>query len=129
MHPITYVLAQYPKLNLPFPLSYYINFIMLVIFTRKKEPYTKSKRNENWIRNTVYISPYGHSIIWTPLYYGQFVWSQKCQKSYIPYLYNMDTSVKRTLGSVPLVSILTRGLTVKPNNNIQINFRVHRLLP
>ena len=22
----------------------------------------------------------------TPLYYGQFVWSQKCQNSYIPYL-------------------------------------------
>ena len=45
-------------------------------------------------------------IIWTPLYYGQFVWSQKCQKSYIPYLYNTDTSVKRTLGSVPLLSVL-----------------------
>ena len=25
------------------------------------------------------------SIIETPLYYGQFVWSQKCQKWYIPY--------------------------------------------
>ena len=44
----------------------------------------------------------------TPLCYGQFVWSQKCQKSYIPYLYNTDTSVKRTLGSVPLVSVLKR---------------------
>ena len=44
----------------------------------------------------------------TPLYYRQFVWSQKCQKSYIPYLYNTDTSVKRTLGSVPLVSVLKR---------------------
>ena len=32
----------------------------------------------------------------------------QCQKSYIPYLYNMDTSVKRTLGSVPLVSVLKR---------------------
>ena len=41
----------------------------------------------------------------TPLYYEQFVWSQKYQKSYIPYLYNTDTSVKRTLGSVPLVSV------------------------
>ena len=39
----------------------------------------------------------------TPLYYGQFVWSQKCQKSYIPYLYNTYTSVKPTIGSVPLV--------------------------
>ena len=39
------------------------------------------------------------SIIRTPLYYGQFVWSQKSQKSYIPYLYNTDTPVKRTLGS------------------------------
>ena len=27
-------------------------------------------------------SPYGH--LRTTLYYGQFVWSQKCQKSYIP---------------------------------------------
>ena len=55
-------------------------------------------------------SPYRHlltdtSIIWTALYYGQFVWSQKCQKSYIPYLYNTDTSIERTLGSAPLVSI------------------------
>ena len=41
-----------------------------------------------------------------PLNYGLFVWSQKCQKSHIPYLYNTDTSVKRTLGSVPLVSVL-----------------------
>ena len=48
------------------------------------------------------------SIIRTPLYYGQFVWSQKCQKSYIPYLYNTDTSVNRTVGSVPLVSVLKR---------------------
>ena len=28
--------------------------------------------------------------------------------TYIPYLYNTDTSVKRTLGSVPLVSVLKR---------------------
>ena len=53
-------------------------------------------------------SPYGNLYNTTPLYYGQFVWSQKCQKSYIPYLYNTDTSVKRTLGSVPLVSVLKR---------------------
>ena len=55
------------------------------------------------------------SIIRTPLYYGQFVWSQKCQKSYIPYLYYTDTSVKGTLDSVPLVSVL-RGLTVQALN-------------
>ena len=48
------------------------------------------------------------SITRTPLYYGQFVLSQKCQKSYIPYLYNTATSVKRTLSSVPLVSVLKR---------------------
>ena len=42
------------------------------------------------------------------VYYGQFIWSQKCQKSHIPYLYNMDTSVKPTLGSVPVVSVLKR---------------------
>ena len=47
-------------------------------------------------------------IIQTPLYYKQLVWSQKCQKSYVPYLYNTDTSVKWTLGSVPLVSVLKR---------------------
>ena len=48
------------------------------------------------------------SIIRTPLYYEQFTWSQKYQKSYIPYLFNTETSVKRTLGSVPLVSVLKR---------------------
>ena len=37
------------------------------------------------------------SIIRTPLYYGQFHWFQKCQKSDIPYLYNRYTSVKRTI--------------------------------
>ena len=47
------------------------------------------------------------SKIFQPLY-TIFVWSQKCQKSCIPYLYNTDTSVKRTLGSVPLVSVLKR---------------------
>ena len=50
----------------------------------------------------------------TSLYYGQFVWSQKCQNSYIPYLYSTDTSVKRTLGSVPLVSLLKRFDYLKP---------------
>ena len=44
----------------------------------------------------------------TPFYYGQFVWFQKCQKSYVPYLCNKDTSVKRTLGSVPLVFVIKR---------------------
>ena len=44
----------------------------------------------------------------TPLHCGQFVWSHKCQKSYVPYLYNTDTSVVRTIGSVPLVSVLKR---------------------
>ena len=44
----------------------------------------------------------------TPHYYGQLVWFQKCPKSYIPYLYDTDTSVKRTLGSVILVSVLKR---------------------
>ena len=34
--------------------------------------------------------------------------SQKCQKSYIPYPFNTDTSVKRTLGSVTLLSVLKR---------------------
>ena len=51
----------------------------------------------------------------TPLCYGRFVWSQKCQKLYIHYLCNTDTSVKRTLGSVPLVSVLKRfdSITLK----------------
>ena len=57
---------------------------------------------------TKHISIQSNLSLRTPLFYGQFVWSQKCQKSYIPYLYNTDTSVKRTLGSVPLVSVLKR---------------------
>ena len=57
------------------------------------------------------------SIIRTPLYYGQFVLSQKCQKSYIPYLYNTATSVKRTLSSVPLVSVLKRFDCMPENMN------------
>ena len=60
------------------------------------------------VTNTVYPLLMDTSIIRTSLYYGQFVWSHKCQKSKIPYLYNTDTSVKRTLGSVPLVSVLKR---------------------
>ena len=44
----------------------------------------------------------------TPLYYGQFVWFQKCQKSYIPYHYDTDSSIKQPIGSVPLVSVLKR---------------------
>ena len=44
----------------------------------------------------------------TPVYYGQFVRSQKCQKSYIPYLYYTDTSVKRSLSSVPFVPVSKR---------------------
>ena len=31
-----------------------------------------------------------------------------CQKSYIPYFHNTDSSVKRKIGSVPLVSALKR---------------------
>ena len=46
--------------------------------------------------------------LWTLLYDGQLVWSQKSQKPCNPYLYNIDTSVKRTLGSVPLKSVLKR---------------------
>ena len=45
------------------------------------------------------------SIVQTPLDYGEFIWFQKCQKSHMPYLYNTDTPVKRTLGSVRLVSV------------------------
>ena len=32
----------------------------------------------------------------------------KCQRSYIPTSINMDTSVKQTLGSIPLLSVLKR---------------------
>ena len=52
-------------------------------------------------------SPYRH-LSNTDTSLLQTVWSQKSQESYIPYLYNMDTSVKQTLGSVPLVSVLKR---------------------
>ena len=48
------------------------------------------------------------SIMPTLLYYGQFIWSQKSQKLYIPYLYNTNTSVKWTLGSIPWMSVLKR---------------------
>ena len=60
------------------------------------------------LSKTNIIGYYTRATIRTPLYYKQVVWSQKCQKSYIPYLYNTDTSVKRTLGSVPLASELKR---------------------
>ena len=60
------------------------------------------------LSKTNIIGYYTRAIIRTPLYYKQVVWSQKCQKSYIPYLYNTDTSVKQTLGSVPLASVLKR---------------------
>ena len=52
-------------------------------------------------------SPYGH-LYSMDTSYRQFVWSQKEQKSCIPYLYYTNTSVKWTLGSVPLVSVLKR---------------------
>ena len=63
-----------------------------------------------WFSNNIieHVCVQSNLFLRTPLYYGQFVWSQKCQKSYISYLYNMDTSVKWTLGSVPLVSVLKR---------------------
>ena len=54
----------------------------------------------------------------TLLYYGQFGWSQKCQKSYIPYPYNTDKSVNRTIGSVPLVSVLKRFDCSRPLWNV-----------
>ena len=38
----------------------------------------------------------------------------RCQKSCISYLYNTDTSVKETLGSVPLASVLKRIDYLKP---------------
>ena len=61
--------------------------------------------------------PYGHLYnMDASLLRTDHFWSQKCQKLYIPYLYNMDTSVNRTLGSVPLVSVLKRF------NCISINF-------
>ena len=50
-------------------------------------------------------------MIRTPLCYGQFVWSQKCQESYIPHLYNTDTCVKQHL-VLSLWCPYQRGLTV-----------------
>ena len=37
--------------------------------------------------------------------YGQFTRCQGCQTSSIPFLYNMDTSVMKTLGFVSLKSL------------------------
>ena len=59
----------------------------------------------------------------TPLYYGQFLWSQKCQKSYIPYLYNTVTSVKQTLSSVALVSASKRFDCIKHKH---LNLKCYR---
>ena len=63
----------------------------------------------------------------TPHYYGQLVWFQKCPKSYIPYLYNTETSVKRTFSSVILVSVLKRfdctNLYVASVNTTQYGLR------
>ena len=73
--------------------------------TRARLAYLRLDRGWSKVQSIIRYT----SIIRTPLYYRQFVWSQKCQKYFIPYLYNTDTSVKRTLGSVPLVSVLYGG--------------------
>ena len=71
-------------------------------------PQIQNKTKQKLYSNTL-MFPFANEIqLRAPLYYGQFVWCQKYQKSYIPYLYNTDTSVKRTLGSVPLVPVLER---------------------
>ena len=48
-------------------------------------------------------SPYGHLSITDSSFTAR-----NAKNHTIPYLYNADTSVKQTLGSVPLVSILKR---------------------
>ena len=63
---------------------------------------------DSMVRNFPPVSFGPCSLKYSSHYTPIFVWSQKCQKSYIPYLYNTDTSVKWTLGSVPLVSVLKR---------------------
>ena len=76
-------------------------FIKIMSFFSVKTPGDRLQNNlVVWIQSNLALR--------TPLCCGQFVWSQKYQKSYIPYLCNTDTSVKRTLGSVPLVSVLNR---------------------
>ena len=62
-------------------------------------------------------SPYGHLSIMDSLKY---------QKSYIPYHLNTDTSIKRTLGSVPLVSISKR---LDCNLNFDIALSIKSFIP
>ena len=89
-------------------------FRNMLIFINDFEPDNpKTFQGKNGLVKVLFLTD--TSIIRTRLYYEQFVWSQKCRKSYIPYPYNMDTSVKWTLGSVPLVSVLKRcDCTVEP---------------
>ena len=77
---------------------------------------TDTKGTEPSVRFTEVSVVHSNHSLRTPLYYGQFVWSQKCQKSYIPYFYTTDTSVNRTLGSVPLVSVLKRFDCIEVGN-------------
>ena len=51
------------------------------------------------------------------------------QKSYIPYLYNTDTSVKQTVGSVPLLSVLKRFdcmIKFYKFDKLKVKNRVHK---
>ena len=51
-------------------------------------------------------SPYGHPIILTPLYYGQFTWSLRDRTQKKAYFSKTDTtSIIQTLILVPLVSL------------------------
>ena len=51
------------------------------------------------------------------------------QKSYIPYLYNTDTFVKQTVGSVPLLSVLKRFdciIKFYKFDKLKVKNRVHK---
>ena len=59
-------------------------------------PYPKTKENKprrKLNHNIKIIHVQSNLFLRTPLYYGQLVCFQKCQKSYIPYLCYMDTSL------------------------------------
>ena len=108
--------------------------LIIIHYNTQKQKKIKFKPRRKLNHNIKIIHVQSNLSLRTPLYYGQLVCFQKCQKSdipypfytdtslyygqvrlvpempksYIPCLYNTDTSLKRIIGSVPLVSILKR---------------------
>ena len=69
------------------------------------------------VQNYTLTSPYGHFSI-TDSSFGP----RNEKKPYLPYIYDTDTSLNRTLGSVPLVSVLKR-IDCNMTHIIRLNLR------